>query len=361
MKIALILGTRPEIIKLSPIIRECQKQDLDFFILHTNQHYSTGMDQLFFQELALPSPRYNLDVHDYSPSVMVGKMLIGLEPILQQEKPDWVIIQGDTNTVLAGALSASKLGIKVGHVEAGLRSYDRSMPEEINRIVADHLADTLFCPTSLTAQNAVGEGISPAKVIVTGNTIVDAVHQNLELAKKSKIANKYSSKSYLLLTMHRPSNVDTPEALSLAIHSLESLSSELKLPIIFPVHPRTSLALKRFAIVPDATKIQIIDPVGYLEMLLLMEKAKLIITDSGGIQEEACILHVPCLTIRNNTERPETVDIGANLVVGTSKTTIIRGAKAMLKKSKNWMSPFGDGHAAEKVISVLLDSLNPNT
>lgn len=354
MKIAIILGTRPEIIKLSPIIRECENRKLDYFILHTNQHYSAQMDKQFFDELSLLQPKYNLDVHDLPQGAMVGQMLIGIEPILLQEKPDWIVVQGDTNTVLAGALSAAKLGIKVGHVEAGLRSYDRTMPEELNRIVADHLSDALFCPTPHATSIAIGEGIPKEKVFMTGNTIVDAIEQNLTLAHKSSLAHKYSTQKYFLLTMHRPNNVDTKESLSQAIHSLESLADVHKTPIIFPIHPRTLAALTRFDLTPNPTKIKIIDPVGYLEMLLLMENAKLIITDSGGVQEEACILHVPCITIRDNTERPETVEVGANIVVGTSKDQVISGASEMLSLQKNWANPFGNGQSAPKIISLLI-------
>lgn len=353
MKIAIILGTRPEIIKMSPIIRECQKRKIKFFILHTNQHYSPGMDQLFFDELKLPQPKYNLDVHNLDHGIMVGKMLLGIEPILQQENPDWVLVEGDTNTVLAGALAATKLGIRVGHIEAGLRSYDRSMPEELNRIVADHLADALFCPTDTSVKIATGEGIPTDKIFLTGNTIVDAVQQNLMLAKSSPVANNYANQPYLLLTMHRPSNVDSREALTQAIGSLEGLIDELGTPIIFPVHPRTSVALKNFCITPNPVKIKLIEPVGYLEMLTLLQGAKLIITDSGGIQEEACILRVPCITIRDNTERPETVAVGANQVVGSAKPLVILGAKTMLAKPRSWSNPFGDGHSSSKIIDII--------
>ncbi len=352
MKIAIILGTRPEIIKLSPVIRECEKRKLDYFILHTNQHYSAGMDKVFFDELGLPQPKYNLNVHDLPQGVMVGQMLIGIEPILLQEKPDWVLVQGDTNTVMAGAIAASKLGIKVGHVEGGLRSYDRTMPEELNRIVADHLSDALFCPTDHAAKIAMGEGIPKDKVFVTGNTIVDAITQNLVLARQSACADKYSSQQYLLLTMHRPSNVDTKESLSQVIGSLESLVDEFKIPIIFPVHPRTSAALKRFAITPDQAKIKLIEPVGYLEMLILMQGAKLILTDSGGVQEESCILKVPCLTLRDNTERPETLGGGGNILYGGT-ANLINNAQIMLGKIRNWGNPYGDGHSSVLIIDQI--------
>lgn len=357
MKVAIILGTRPEIIKLSPVIRELNDRKIDYFILHTNQHYSLGMDQVFFDELKLTQPTYNVDVHDLPQGAMVGHMLIKIEPILLQEKPDWVLIQGDTNTVMAGAIAASKLGIRVGHVEAGLRSYDRSMPEELNRIVADHLSDILFCPTDQAGQIALGEGIPSAKVTVVGNTIVDAVTQNLGLAQKSKYSVKYHGQSYFLLTMHRPSNVDTEEALKQIIMSLEALVDALGVSLIFPAHPRTSAALKHYRIPLNPEKIRVIEPIGYLEMLILMQRAKLIITDSGGIQEEACILHVPCITIRDNTERPETVAVGANLVVGTSEESIISGAKTMLDRPTNWDNPFGNGRSGKNIVDIIISSL----
>lgn len=353
MKVAIILGTRPEIIKLSPVIRELQKRQIDFFILHTNQHYSHAMDRVFFDELDLPQPRYSLEVHDLGQGAMVGEMLIGIEPILQQERPDWVLVQGDTNTVLSGAIAASKVGIKVGHIEAGLRSYDRSMPEELNRIVVDHLADALFCPTEVSADNAQREGIDKGRIFVTGNTIVDAVEQNLTIAKQSNLATKYKNQEYLLLTMHRPTNVDTQSALSQVVTSLEGLSDALQTPIIFPVHPRTASALKRYKITPDPERIQIIDPVGYLEMLSLVESAKLVITDSGGVQEEACIMRVPCITIRDNTERPETVEVGANIVVGTEYAHILAGAREMLSHHPTWSNPYGEPGVAKAIVARL--------
>lgn len=347
MKIAIILGTRPEIIKLSPIIRECVARKLECFIVHSNQHYSAEMDSVFFTKLQLPEPAYNLDVHDLSQGVMVGQMLIHLEPILIKERPDWVLVQGDTNTALAGALAAAKLGIKLGHVEAGLRSYDRTMPEELNRIVADHLSDALFCPTDSAASIALGEGIPPSKIFVTGNTIVDAVQQNLPLAPA------LSHDPYFLLTLHRPSNVDKKEALTTIIHSLEALVDALQTPIVFPAHPRTVAALTKYSLSPNPAKIKIIEPLSYLAMLTLMQGAQLIFTDSGGIQEEACILQVPCLTLRDNTERPETIKVGANLLVGTSAAKILEGTKTMLARPRTWSQPFGIGQSSKLIISII--------
>jgi UDP-N-acetylglucosamine 2-epimerase (non-hydrolysing) len=313
------------------------------------------MDTVFFNELNLPHPLHNLGIsNEKLHGTMTGKMIIGIEDILLKEQPDWVLVQGDTNTALSGALAASKLGIKVGHVEAGLRSYDRTMPEELNRVVIDHLAEALFCPTPETRDITLGEGISSDKVFLTGNTIVDAVAQNLALAKQSNLPNTYSEKEYLLLTMHRPENVDKQDHLMEIIHSLEKLSQDLDTPILFPIHPRTAAALKTFHIPFDTTKIKEIEPIGYLKMLLLMEQAKLIITDSGGVQEEACILQVPAITIRQNTERPETVKVGANLVVGRSEEKITAGAKTMLNKPRSWVNPFGDGNSAKAICDVLL-------
>lgn len=353
MKIAIILGTRPEIIKLSPVIRECQKRNVDFFILHTNQHYSENMDKSFFVDLDLPVPKYNLKVQESLHGQMTGKMIAGIETVLIEEKPNWVVLQGDTNTVLSGAIAASKLGIKVGHVEAGLRSYDRTMPEEINRVLTDHVSEALFCPTATQSSILQGEGITKDKVFVTGNTIVDAVTQNLELAMRSPMATKYEGQPYMLLTLHRPRNVDDKKTLDSLIAKLEDLSVEISMPIYFPVHPRTEAKLKEYNISPGPNKIVIMPPANYLEMLILEQNAKLILTDSGGVQEEACILKVPCITIRDNTERPETLEVGASMLYG-GVDNLINSAKVMMERPRSWRNPFGDGSASKQIISKII-------
>lgn len=354
MKIAFVLGTRPEIIKLAPIIRECEGRGIDYFILHTNQHYSPSLDQVFFDELKLPQPKYNLDVSAESlHGAMVGKMLIGIEQVLLSEQPTWVLVQGDTNTVLAGAIAASKLGINLGHVEAGLRSYDRTMPEELNRTITDHLSDLLFCPTGLSAKIAIGEGIVPKQVVVTGNTIVDATMQHLQLAQTAKLPKQIPSK-YFLLTLHRPSNVDDKESLREIISALESVAKKYQTPIFFPAHPRTTKQLARYHLAPNPQLIQVVEPVGYLAMLKLEQQAALILTDSGGVQEEACILQIPCVTIRNNTERPETVKVGANIVAGTHPASIMAAATKMLAVRTDWSHPFGTGTAAKQILDAIL-------
>lgn len=349
MKIAIILGTRPEIIKLSPIIRECQKQNLDFFIIHTNQHYSPSMDKSFFEELKLPIPKYNLGIKESLHGQMIGKMIEGIETILLEEKPDWVLVQGDTNTVISGAISANKLGIKVGHVEAGLRSYDRSMPEEINRILTDHVSDALFCPTETQSTILEGEGISRGKIFITGNTIVDALEENKNLTDDIQLS---TSSKYLLLTLHRPSNVDDKSTFSSLITALESLSSSLNIPIYWPIHPRSEAKIKEFGIKVDESKIIVVPPVGYLEMIKLESSAELILTDSGGVQEEACILHVPCVTLRDSTERPETVAVGANMLYGGSES-LLNSVKSMFSKAKKWQNPYGDLQVSKKILKII--------
>ena len=242
MNLSIILGTRPEIIKMSPLIRECEKRNFDYFILHTGQHYSFEMDKAFFDDLELPKPAYNLEIGSGSHAEQTGKIMVGIEKVILDEKSDVVLVQGDTNTVLAGFLAASKMNIKVGHVEAGLRSYDRSMPEEINRVVADHVSNILFAPTELSKQNLLKEGIEESKIFVTGNTIVDAVFQNLEIFNnKGNVLNnlKLKSKEYFLLTSHRAKNIDNREQMSKILKGIPMIQKEYSIPVVFPVHPWT--------------------------------------------------------------------------------------------------------------------------
>jgi UDP-N-acetylglucosamine 2-epimerase (non-hydrolysing) len=353
-KVAVILGTRPEIIKLSPVIRRLEAEKADYFILHTGQHYSYQLDKVFFEQLKLPVPKNNLNVGSGSHAEETGKMLIGIEKVLQEEKPHTVLVEGDTNSVLAGALAASKLGIKIGHVEAGLRSGDRTMPEEINRIVADHISDFLFTPTEKSKQILLHEGIGKEKIFVTGNTVVDAVYQNLDLVKDNAgifESLKLTPKKYFLVTLHRQENVDNPDRFASILAGLKALSLKYKFPVIYPIHPRSLKKISAFG--RKAEGITVIDPVDYLAFLLLESNARLILTDSGGIQEEACILNVPCVTLRDNTERPETVDVGANVLAGASPERIAECARVMMDRKEKWKNPFGDGRAAEKILDII--------
>ncbi len=354
MTIAIILGTRPEIIKMAPVIRECQRRGLDHSIIHTGQHYSYQMDRIFFEQLELPQPDHNLDVGSGNHGEQTGRILADLEAVLMAERPDVVLVQGDTNTVMAGALAASKLHIKVGHVEAGLRSYDRSMPEEINRVVADHISDYCFAPTEISRANLLKEGIAEEKIHVTGNTIVDSVYQNLEIAmrKVNILADLgLEPKGYFLVTAHRQENVDNKERLGEIIRGLEMVKSEFGLTVVFPVHPRTRKMVESFEFELDG--IRAIEPLGFLEFLQLEAGARLALTDSGGVQEEACILGVPCVTLRENTERPETLDVGANVLAGTVSQRIMDGARNMLEAGESWKNPFGDGNAGQRIIQIL--------
>ncbi len=355
MKICIVIGTRPEIIKGCSLIRLCENRKLDYFIIHTGQHYSPEMDAIFFEELKLPKPKYNLKIGSSSHGAQTGAMLEKTEKILMKEKPSVVLVIGDTNSVLAGALAASKLHIKVGHIESGLRSYDRDMAEEQNRIVVDHLSDFLFAPTEETANILYNEGISKQKVFVVGNTIVDAVYQNIIIAEKSTdVLNKLGleKNKYIVVTAHRPETVDDNIKLSKIILGLNKVYQNTNLPVIFSVHPRTKKRLEEFKIKIN-NGIKIIEPIGYLEFLQLLHNAQLTITDSGGIQEESSILKIPCVTIRENTERHETLAIGSNKLAGTDPETILQKTLEMMASKRNWTTPYGDGRAAEKIIDII--------
>jgi len=358
MKVAVVLGTRPEIIKFSPIIREFERLGLDYFVLHTGQHYSYNMDRVFFEQLELPEARYNLDVGSGSHAEQTGKMLIGVEKVLVSERPSIVLVEGDTNTVLAGALAAVKLGIKVGHVEAGLRSYDRQMPEEINRVLADHCSDMLFAPTEKSKQILLGEGIAAEKIFVTGNTIVDAVYQNLDIAKrKVNVLEELDVEAdgYFLVTVHRQENVDNEKRFRGILEGLELVNKEFGLPVIYPIHPRARKQLKAFGIAVNG--VRIVDPLDYLSFLILESNARLVLTDSGGVQEETCILGVPCVTLRYNTERPETLEVGSNVLAGTEPDEIVKKVDFMLNKGRGWPNPFGDGKAGQRIVELLREKI----
>ncbi len=357
MKVVIIVGTRPEIIKMAPVVKALEMKKIDFFILHTGQHYSRNLNSVFFEQLKLPQPKYNLQVGSGSHAEETAKILIGVEEVLLKEAPDIVLVEGDTNSVLAGALSSSKLGIKVGHVEAGLRSYDRQMPEEINRILTDHCSDYLFAPTDKAKTILLGEGISEEKIFVTGNTIVDAVYQNLEAAmglSNTVDMLHLNPKEYFLLTLHRQENVDDRSRLTSILEGLGKVASEFGLPVVYPIHPRTGKRAAGFGL--DLRHLRVIEPLDFLSFLQLESNARLVFTDSGGVQEEACILGVPCVTLRDNTERPETVEVGANVLAGASPDRIVECTRMMLGRDRRWANPFGDGRAAERIIKIVAEA-----
>ena len=358
MKIGIIVGTRPEIIKMAPVIRECQKRAIPYFIIHSNQHYSEEMDSIFFKELELPAPHYNLGVGSGLHSNQTGNILIEMEPILIQEKPDVVLVQGDTNTVLSGALAASKLDIKVGHIEAGLRSYDRTMPEETNRIMTDHISDFLFAVGPNQHAILAKEGIDLDKIFTVGNTVSDSLFQHLDIsASTSTILTDLDVESgkFFLVTAHRASNVDVMANLMELLALFDKLHAKYSQTIVWPIHPRTQAKLKEFNIeLPSYLKL--IPPIGYLDFIQLQKHAQLILTDSGGIQEEACLLGVPCITLRENTERPESIEVGANVLVGRDADKALVAADKWLSaesSSFSWKNPFGDGHVAELILDII--------
>ena len=352
--IAIILGTRPEIVKMSPIIKALERKRANYFILHTGQHYAPELDEIFFQELNIPQPEYNLKVRGSSHAEATGMMLVGIEKILSEKKPDIVLVEGDTNTVLAGALAASKLCIKVGHVEAGLRSYDRRMPEEINRVLTDHCSDLLFAPTDNAQKILLGEGVPAEKIFVTGNTIVDAVQDNIKRIRDSDILEKMGldSGSYFLATVHRQENVDDVKRFGKILNGLELVSEEFKKNIIYPMHPRSKKMMRLFKL--GSSRITFVNPLGFIDFLSLMSNANAVLTDSGGVQEESCILGVPCITLRDNTERPETLKVGSNVLAGTDPDSIVKKTKYMTARKKEWSNPFGDGRSGERIASITL-------
>jgi UDP-N-acetylglucosamine 2-epimerase (non-hydrolysing) len=357
---SVILGTRPEIIKMSPVIREFERLNLDYFILHTGQHYDYNMNEVLFEQLNLPEPTYALKVGSGSHGEQTGKMIIEIEKILRMEEPSIVLVQGDTNTCLSGALAASKIGLKVGHVEAGLRSYDRRMPEEINRVIVDHISDYLFAPTDKSQMILLGESIPEEKIFVTGNTIVDAVLQNLEISRRRNVLYDFglAKGGFFLVTVHRQENVDEEARFRGIIKGLEYVHEETDFEVIWPIHPRAKKRLKALGL--ELRGVEVIDPLDYLSFLQLESNARLVLTDSGGVQEETCILGVPCVTLRDNTERPETLEVGSNVLAGINPQSILDCVKFMLSKDAKWFNPFGDGRASQRITRILMRAI-PHT
>lgn len=349
MKIASIVGARPNFIKCAPLSRELRKE-FDEVLIHTGQHYDYDMNKIFFDELGIPEPDYHLEVGSGTHGEQTGEMLKRTEEVLIKETPDLVLVFGDTNSTLAGALAASKLHIRVGHVEAGLRSYDKSMPEEINRVLTDYCSDILFCPTETAVENLKKEGIKNG-VYLTGDVMVDALKENIEIAeKKSKILHELGlrPKEYYLATLHRAENTDDFERLSNIVDAFCELEN-----LVFPCHPRTEKFLKQFDLWDKITKeIKVIKPVGYLDMLMLEKNARKILTDSGGVQKEAYILKVPCITLRENTEWVETVEDGWNVLTGAEKEKIVKMANDFEPKGEQ-RDVFGSGDASERITKLL--------
>ena len=348
MRVLTVVGARPQFVKAAPVSRVLRREHEEY-LLHTGQHYDDQMSDLFFRQLAIPVPDRNLEVGSGTHGAQTGAMLPGIESVAMELQPDWLLVYGDTNSTLAGALVGAKLHVPVAHVEAGLRSFDRRMPEEINRVVADHVGTLLMCPTRTAVDNLAREGLVEG-VVLTGDVMLDAFRQHLDVARrKSAVLDELGLEKggFHLMTAHRAENVDDRDRLAAIVRGV----SESGLRVVFPVHPRTKAALAAARIEPGPG-VRVVDAVGYLEMLVLEANAQAIVTDSGGVQKEAFFAGVPCITLRDATEWPETVDAGWNVLVGADPSRI---AAAMRDFRPHGDRPevFGDGHAAEKVVAAM--------
>lgn len=353
MHVLHVVGARPNFMKAAPVLRELAHRGLRQTLIHTGQHYDAGMSDVFFQQLGMPAPDVNLEVGSASHAHQTADIMSRFEPVLLKKKPDLVLVYGDVNSTLAGALVCSKLGVKVGHVEAGLRSRDRRMPEEINRLLTDQIADWLFTPSSDADENLRQEGIDPERIHFVGNVMIDTLARLLPLAPRRQEIS--SREKHVLVTLHRPSNVDDLPWLREMLNALRELSNQVV--VVFPVHPRTRQRLSSLDVNSSSNgRLQLLDPQPYLEFLALQRDAAAVITDSGGIQEETTFLGVPCLTVRENTERPVTVTLGTNLLVGRDIKRMQAEVRCILdgRAKKGSPVPLWDGRAAERIAEAIL-------
>lgn len=355
-KILIVVGARPNFIKIAPLFWEFKKYpEIQPILVHTGQHYDAAMSQIFFQELDIPQANYNLKIGSESHARQTAKIMLALEPIILKEKPDLVMVAGDVNSALAGALTAVKLNLPIAHIEAGLRSFDNSMPEEINRKLIDQISNLLFVTEPSGVKNLLHEGISKEKIYLVGNIMIDSLNKSKIKSQKSKISKRLNliKKKYALLTLHRPSNVDNQQVLTGILQALNEIQK--RIPIVMALHPRTKKKISEFKLEKLIKKFILTPPLAYLDFLNLMQHAKLILTDSGGIQEEATILKIPCLTLRENTERPITVKIGTNTLVGIKKNNIIQETDKILKgQIKKVKAPkLWDGRTAQRIMKIL--------
>ncbi len=365
-KIAVVVGTRPGIVMFSPIIHHLRTGHVPHFVVHTGQHYSPNMDARFFADLDLPEPDFRVDGVAEKPTHggQTAAMLEGIEAVLLRERPGLVLVGGDANTNLAGALAARKLRIRVGHVEAGERSFDWRMPEEHNRRMIDHISDLLFATNDKARANLEREAVC-GEIIVTGNPIVDASQRHLDIARqRSRIHQRIGVPArYALMTAHREENVDFPEHLAGIIEGVRRVTQALSLPVLFPAHPRTRERLQRFGLLGrlQGAGIRHLDPLGYLDFLALLDRAELVLTDSGGVQQEACLLGTPAVTLRESTEWSETLECGANRLAGTDPARILDAARGAVGGPAQWPIAFGDGRAAQRIVRACCAAIGPLT
>jgi UDP-N-acetylglucosamine 2-epimerase (non-hydrolysing) len=360
LRIINVAGARPNFMKVAPVIDEMRRRSarIQSLLVHTGQHYDESMSDSFFEDLEIPRPELNLEIGSGSHCEQTARVMLAFERVLLEHPADWVVVVGDVNSTMAAAIVAAKMNIRVAHVEAGLRSRDRTMPEEINRVVTDALADLLLTPSRDADQNLLREGIAPERIRFVGNVMIDSLNRNLDKARRSRILEslQLEAKQFCAMTLHRPSNVDDKATLSGIIDAVEIISR--RLPIVFPVHPRTRQRLAAFNLDERARSIRalrLIDPLGYLDFLQLYSNSRLVLTDSGGIQEETTVLGIPCLTLRPNTERPITVSEGSNRVVGNNPEVITREALAALDRPASGarVPELWDGHAAVRIVDAI--------
>jgi len=368
LDILLVASARPNFMKVAPVLQEIKNnhQDIEAQLLHTGQHYDYEMSKIFFDELGIPAPDHHLGVGSGTHAEQTAKVMTEFEKVLQKEQPDWVVVVGDVNPTMACTIVANKMGIKVAHVEAGLRSYDRNMPEEINRVLTDSIADLLLTPSIDGNMNLVKEGIAEEKIRFVGNIMIDTLFNMRKRSDDSTILGDLgiSEKEYVLVTLHRPSNVDQEETLKNFAHILKQTAEDL--PMVWPVHPRSKNNAEKFGLWDELQSIEnlhLLEPVGYLDNVNLMNNARLVLTDSGGIQEETTALGVPCLTARENTERPITITEGTNTLVGTDPEVILDHIKKHLQEgvggNKELPKPlYWDGNTAQRIVKAILEASN---
>ena len=363
VKLVYVVGARPNFIKIAPLIAASQAAPgVESLLVHTGQHYDEAMSEGFFRDLGIPEPDINLEVGSASHAVQTAEIMKAFEPVVEEHRPAAVVVVGDVNSTIACGLVAVKLGVRLAHVEAGLRSFDRTMPEEINRLLTDAISDLLFCTEQSGVDNLLREGVPAEKVFLVGNVMIDTLLQNRDKAERSKVLEEIgvTAGGYAVLTLHRPSNVDDPAVLDNLLDAMEEIQRQLM--VLFPVHPRTRAALsgselgKRVRALPN---VRMVDPLGYLDFLKLLSSATIVLTDSGGIQEETTILEVPCLTLRDNTERPVTHEIGSNRIVGTDSGRILDAYREVRKGRgpRCGRPPLWDGRAAERIVGILAREL----
>ena len=358
MKIITVVGARPQFIKaaaLSRAIRNEYAGKIEEVLVHTGQHYDDNMSKVFFKELDIPHPKYNLEISGGRHGAMTGRMLEGVENVLLQEKPDWLLIYGDTNSTLAGALAAAKLHIPVAHVEAGLRSFNMRMPEEVNRILADRVSSLLFCPTETAVNNLKTEGVNRG-VHNVGDVMYDvALFYRDRARQQSKVLQtlKLTPRGFALATCHRAENTDDPQRLGEILAALAEVAGQM--PVVLPLHPRTRKLVGEYGLSHHLKALTVIEPLPFLDMVALEQAARIILTDSGGVQKEAFFYGVPCITMRDETEWVETVELGANRLVGASRVVLLEAVEAVMKSAlhQSNSAPYGDGHAASKIVALL--------